>query len=201
MNLLENFNDNNFSNYPYNHIVINNCLEECKYFSLYNDYPLDKIKNTNNISAGLRGTLYRLPFEYSDIQNGPWKELYDSVTTNKFFYDILEVLKCPYEYYYDDFKISLEFAIHKELDERVKFKHVDDSIFTLVYYFRDTEDKDIGGNHLLYDREKIVNEIKYESNKLIITSNFNNNSFHGISDKIDITHFRKTIVIWATQND
>ena len=48
MNLLENFNDNNFSNYPYNYIVINNCLEESKYLSLYNDYPLDKIKKTNN---------------------------------------------------------------------------------------------------------------------------------------------------------
>ena len=201
MNLLENFNDNDFHNYPYNYITIKKCLQEDEYQSLYNEYPLDQIKNTNNISAGIGGTLFRLPFEFSNITEGPWKKLYNNIRTQKFFYKILNVLKCPYEYDYNKFKICLEFAIHKELDERVKFKHVDDSIFTLVYYLRDMEDKDFGGNHLIYDKEKIVNEIKYESNKLIITSNFNNNSFHGISDKIDITHFRKTIVIWATQND
>ena len=200
MNLLKNYNNCIFFNYPYNHVVINDCLEENKYFSLYNDYPLDEIlKNTNNISVGLRGTLHRLPFECTDIQNGPWKELYDNVTSKYFFYDILEALRCPYEYDFHYFKISLEFAIHKELDERIKYRHIDDSIFTLVFYLRDNEDKDKGGNFLVYDGDNIVNEIKYEQNKIIISSNFDNESYHGISDKIDTAHFRKTVVISASK--
>ena len=50
-----------------------------------------------------------------------------------------------------------------------------------------------------YDGDNIVNEIKYEQNKIIISSNFDNESYHGISDKIDTAHFRKTVVISASK--
>ena len=227
--LLQRLHQGERSNAPFPHLVVENCLPAKRYAALRDSFPLELadpgIAKADNKRHDLFASWGKSRNDPADapqpwrafmrqnsrpaVANAVWALFRDEISAGR---DRL------YETVSDASELKVRVTVGVNTPARregvVRGPHCDNrtKAFVGLYYLRDPDEGEAGGDLLLYrwkpgcerrrewapqideDAVEIAARIPYSGNKLVLFPNFDN-ALHGVSARAPSTHWRKLVVI------
>lgn len=159
---------------PFPHVIIKNCIEDDLYQRLYENFPVNLIKNNFNLIEGhtyrclADHVLYQKKIDVHPI----WKEFFDYHTSEDYFKKVIKIFEKFMPNYSwlaqqksrvrgteGDTRVvtDTQFVVHQPHHTTTRTNHIDNPIefYAGLLYFKQRGDRSSGGDFMIYDSPEI----------------------------------------------
>jgi hypothetical protein len=204
LDILQNLKSNDIHQKPYPYLYIENALPIETYEKLYENFPVEEIKNKTKLIENHTHRLFSDDVLNKNIANIPsiWKDFFEYHTSQEFYNKVLNLFPNSFNDKFKNQKVRIrgtagadddkivtdtQFVIHRPHETTTRTTHLDNPLemYAGLFYLRQRGDNGKGGEFQIYETDEIT-QVYFKSGreildnqprKLIRTIPYKENSF------------------------